>query len=50
MDASYRTARGTTSHTYDSVKAADVFAKIPLFSGGTPRRCSMPSSGGSRSR
>ena len=27
----YRNARGTTSHTYDSVKAADVFAKIPSF-------------------
>ena len=27
----YRTARGTTSHTYDSVKAAEVFARIPAF-------------------
>ena len=29
--AGYRTARGTTSHTYDSVKAAQVFAKVPGF-------------------
>ena len=27
----YRKARGTTSHVYDSVKAADVFSKIPGF-------------------
>lgn len=27
----YRTARGTTSHTYDSGKAAAVFAIIPQF-------------------
>lgn len=27
----YRAARGTTSHTYDSAKAAEVFAKIPSF-------------------
>ncbi len=27
----YRTARGTTSHTYDSVKAAGVFAQVPAF-------------------
>ena len=27
----YRTARGTTSHAYDSVKAAEVFAKVPSF-------------------
>lgn len=28
---SYRTARGTTSHTYDSKKAEGVFAVIPAF-------------------
>ena len=27
----YRTARGTTSHTYDKKKAAEVFAVIPEF-------------------
>lgn len=27
----YRTARGTTSHTYDSAKAAEVFAIVPAF-------------------
>ena len=27
----YRTARGTTSHTDDSAKAAEVFARIPAF-------------------
>lgn len=27
----YRTARGTTSHTYDSAKAKQVFALVPAF-------------------
>lgn len=27
----YRKARGTTSYTYDSVKAAEVFARVPSF-------------------
>ena len=27
----YRKARGTTSHTYDSAKAAEVFAQVPSF-------------------
>ena len=27
----HRKARGTTSHTYDGVKAAEVFARIPAF-------------------
>ncbi|MBH0619321.1 nucleotidyltransferase substrate binding protein, partial [Salmonella enterica] len=27
----HRKARGTTSHTYDSAKAAEVFARIPAF-------------------
>lgn len=29
----YRAARGTTSHTYDGAKAAEVFAVIPSFLG-----------------
>ena len=27
----YRKARGTTSHAYDGIKAAEVFAQVPAF-------------------